>query len=296
MTSRLTDSDRSKAQHEVAIFSRVLGFAFYMTSSIRHINLPYRLAKKYRSDKPLWDLLCLAVCMKLNSKDSGLVVRRPQDMMNVFHCSYRKARRLMVQAIGCTDLFRYNPKSGFLVARTFKSGCKIFNSQKGNVYYGDDCIIVTIPSDGRISHYQISQWLRDAIIQKALKNEASSDKSTCQNLYSERRKPLTQEYIGNIAGYHQTTVSRHLRKMGRNGAISIDSHDRIAVYDLEHGEVINEMPGRKPFVCGRMAYVRDVNDYSIIDTTILCKFRHVIYNNKRRVEPKQSRILWPWEL
>lgn len=244
----------------------------------------------------MWDLLCLAICLKLNRNDSGMYVRDPRDIMRQFHCSYRKAARLMKAAAEDKTLFRYNPKTKFLVARSFEIGCDVVNSRKGEKYRQDNCIAVEKEDDGTISHYKISYKLRDFIIQKMLRTQGPSDELQCQNHpHSENRKPLTQKYIGNVAGCHQTTVSRRLKKMAANKQITILSHPKIPVVDLEHGIVLNVFDGRKPFVSGRFMYIRDVNEYTIIDNSIHCRFKHIIYNHKKRLTDNRC-IRFPWEL
>lgn len=261
-----------------------------------YINVSYRLANRYCNDKFAWDLLCLAICLKLNRNDSGMYLRDPRDIMRLFHCSYRKAKRLMDGAISAKYLFRYNPKTKFLVAKSFKRGCKVKNSQSGKRFYQDDCIAIEKSEYGTISHYEISIQLRDSLMQKAIRIQASSDELRCHNnLHSEMQKPLTQEYIGNIAGCHQTTVSRHLNKMAKQKKLSILSHEKIPVVDLEHGIVLNDFENRKPFISGRFMYIRDVNEYTILDNKIHFKFKHIIYNHKRRLTDNRK-IRMPYEL
>lgn len=260
-----------------------------------YINIPYRLVRKYRETKAEWDLLCFAICLKLNSSDSGMYLNDPRDIMRLFHCSYRKARRLMLQSISDKDLFHYNPKTKFIVARSFKRGCGFTNSHSGKVFHKDNVIVIDKEADGTISHYKTSSRLRDLLIQKMLRTQSPSDELECQNNpHSESRKPLTQEYIGNVAGCHQTTVSRRTIRMAKNKQIAIKSHAKIPVWDLEHGIVLNDIPDRKPFIVGRFAYIRDVNEYTILDNSIHFRFKHIIYNHrKRKTDNKVAHF--PWE-
>ena len=269
-------------------------------SNLKYINIPVRLLKKAKSNKQSWDMLVFAVCLKLNRNDSGMFINDPKVIMNAFHCSHRKPQRLMTQAAANTELFHYNPKSKFITANSFKRGCKIYNTHKGEAYRADSCIRIETEEDGTISHYKLSIRLHDKLIKRMLRKEAPSDEFKSRNIFhSEKRKPLTQKFIGNVAGYHQTTVSRHLRKMEKDGLIKISSHEKVPVWDIEHGIVIKVVPHRKPFISGRFAYVRDVNDYEIIDLSMLSDFRHIIYNHKLRVvnrEKKQPTVMHSWDL
>lgn len=262
-----------------------------------YINVPYRLAKRYREDKEEWDLLVFAICLKLNRNDSGIYLRNPKDLMKILHCSYRKAVRLFKQAPHNKRLFHYNPRTKFIVARSFEIGCNT-NPPKGKrkfAYRMDDVIVVTKKEDGTISHFDISSQLHDLCIDKMLRTQKPSDDLQCQPRHSETRKPLTQKFIGNCVGLCQTTVSRRLRKMETKGQIKISRHPKIPVIDLEHGIVLNDFSNRKYFISGRFAYIRDVNEYEILDETIHFRFKHLIYNHKkRRIENRIIRF--PHEL
>lgn len=280
--------------------SRVELLLYFMFSEFSkhstYINVPIRLSNKYRKDRHGWDLLVFAICLKLNKGNSGIYLTNERALMKFLHCSYRKAHRLMAQAINNTDLFRYNHKTHFLCAKSFKIGCKVSYSNRGNfVMRSDKCIAVEIGKDG-IKHNEISKQLRDKLILRLIKVKATSDELYCHNPSVQRcDRPLTQEYLGNVAGCHQTTVSRHLRKLSKDGRIKITSHDKIAVWDLEHGIVINDIPRRKPFISGRFAYIRDVNDYTILDNSIMHSYKNVIYNHKGR-QTENRIIKFHWEL
>lgn len=249
-----------------------------------YINVPVRLAKRYRRNKTMWDLLVLAICMKLNDTSSGMYIRSPRDIAKRFHCSYRKAERMMKQASQCPRLFHYNPKTKFISARSFVVGCEWFEGKNGKRFYHDTVIDIRKADDGTISHSEISRQLHDKMMLKAIKQSRPRMSSNCQlKSRSETGRPLTQKFLGNIAGCHRSTVSRHLRKVAKENGISITVHDKIPVYDLEHGEVINDIPNRKPFVSGRIAYVRDANDYEILDDEYILSFKHVIYNHPKRL-------------
>lgn len=214
-----------------------------------YINVPCRLLKRYRNDKRMWDLLVFAVCLKLNNTSSGMYIRTPRDVMRVCHCSYRKAERLIKQSTSCEELFRYNSKTQFLTAKSFKIGCDWFWGKSNKRMYDDSVVIADKESDGSISHHKISLRLRDDMMRKAIMNNRPRMSCYCQpNSRPEAKKPLTQKYLGNIAGCHRSTVSRHLRKQEKVKAISITSFDKIPVYDIEHGEVINDIPNRRPFI------------------------------------------------
>lgn len=268
-----------------------------------YINVPVRLIKRYRDDKNGWDLLVFAICLKLYSGDSGMYLRSVPQVMKLLHCSYRKAQRLMKQAASDNVLFQYNPKTKFIVAKSFTIGCKRTEAKYCNLKFGngylfhDSVIKIDVDSKDCIKHSNISRRLRDFSILRIL-GYSSSDELNCHSEHrSEARKPLTQKYLGNIAGIHQSTVSRHLRKLANddNKVIIITSHDKIPVYDLKHNVVINDIPNRHPFISGRFMYVRDANDYVILDKSIFGRFKHIIYNHpKRTVE--HFKLSGPWDI
>lgn len=262
-----------------------------------YINTPYRLVKRCRNSKPKWDLLVLAICLKLNSADSGIYLRNPKELVNTLHCSYRKAVRLFNQAPCEKTLFHYNPKTKFLVARSFEIGCKTTYSKgrRQKLFRMDDVIVVTKNEDGIISHNQISSQLRDLAIEKMLRLQKPSDDLQRQQRHSETRKPLTQNFIGNCVGLCQATVSRRLRKMEQRKEISITRHPKIIIWDLRYGVVVNDIPNRKPFISGRFACIRDVNEYEILDTSIPYRFKHIVYNHSRRHTDNRI-IQYHWQL
>lgn len=269
-----------------------------------YINVPVRLAKRYRNDKDGWDLLVFAICLKLQGGNSGMYLRSVPQVMKTLHCSFRKAQRLMKQAASNNVLFRYNPKTKFIIARRFSTGCKrtvAKNDSKlkfGDGYLFHDSVIKIDAKDKNcIKHNEISRSLRDLTILRILGYSPANELNCHSEHRSATRKPLTQKYLGNVAGVHQTTVSRHLRKMadGDDKSIAITSHDKIAVYDLEHEYQIVNIPNRRPFISGRFKYIRDANDYEILDKSIFDRFKHVIYNHpKRTVEHTKYR--GPWDI
>lgn len=271
---------------------------FYSSFSTHstYINVPRRLAKSFRKDKPMWDLLVLAICLKLNKTNSGIYVRTPRDIMRVCRCSYRKADRLIKQAIQCSKLFRYNPKTKFLSANTFVKGCDYYFNDKGKKYYYDDCFKIALGKDGIISHNELSKQLRDKLILKPIRyNQPRMSYNSLTHRPEMKKKPLTQRYLANIAGCHRTTVSRHLRKLEQKGDISIISHDKFPIYDFDHDVEVNKMPkNRWCFLSGRVAYIRDVNQYKILNERINNSFQHIIYNHKKRLT--DNKVYHHWEL
>ena len=256
-----------------------------------YVNVPYRLVKRYRKSKQSWDLLVFAICLKLNDGSSALRIDSAYRVMKMFHCSYRKAERLIEQAKDCPSLFRYYPKSNYLVAKSFKRGCDWTFSKHKKKLYCDDCIVIEKAADGIISHNEISKRLRYRVMTKAIRAYQNKMSSYCH--FSSRqgdKKPLTQEFISNIAGCHRSTVSRHLNKAAKRigndkAEIEIISHPVIPVYDLIDDTVINIVPNmdnRKPFIRGHYACVRETNDYVLVDDKFNYMFKHIIYNHKQR--------------
>lgn len=225
--------------------------------------------------------------------------------MKLFHCSYRKAERMLKQAAADTRLFRYNPKTKYLVARSFKIGCEWFWNKKGTKkLYSDDCIVIEIPENGIISHNEISKRLRDRLMIKAIKAyQTKTMSSNCHFISRQGNlKPLTQKFISNIAGCCRSTVTRHLNKAAKQtedkkSGLTITSYPIIPVYDMIDGEVINDIPNmdkRKTFVRSHYACVRDANDYELTDEKFNYIFKHIVYNCKKR--RTENKILQHWEV
>lgn len=196
------------------------------------------------------------------------------------------------------ELFDYNPKTHFLSAKSFKIGAEWFEDKHGNRMYHDSVMTLEKEPDGTIAHYKLSRQLRDKMMLRQLSAKSSSDELQRQpNHRPEMRKPLTHKYLANIAGVSRSTATRHLNKLskGDDRILNVTTHDKVAVYDVEHDIVIKEIPNRKTFISGRFAYVRDANDYSFVDGNHSKQFKHVIYNHRGR--RTNNRILkYPWEL
>lgn len=269
-----------------------------------YINVPYRLAKRYRKNKRMWDLLVFAICLKLYSGSSALRVDSAYKVMKMFRCSYRKAERLIEQAKNCPALFSYYPNAQYLVARSFKRGCEwTWNKRQNKKLYRDDCIAIEKKSDGIISHYEISTRLRDMLMYKAIKAYQNKMSSNCHFISRQGTiKPLTQKFISNIAGCCRSTVTRHLNKAAKQtkdkkSEIKITSHPIIPVYDILDGEVINDIPNmdkRKTFIRSHYACVRDANEYELTDEKFNYIFKHIIYNHKGR--RTQNKVYQHWEI
>lgn len=259
-----------------------------------YINVPKRLAKAYRRDRYGWDLLVLAICLKLHRGDSGFYPS-VRNIMLTFHVSHAKAKRLLEGAMNDKELFNYNPYTNFLSAKAFKDR----DDRRNN--YSQYCLVCDckIGDKGEriIRHQEISRQLRDNLILCPVNAQMHMDEfHTVNNPRLVGKRALTQKHLGNIAGCHQTTVSRHLRKMEQREEITITAHDPIPVRDIEHDIVFRRIPFRKTFVKFGFEWVRDANEYTINSYSLGKRFKHIYYNNEHRTGENRSHLMDGFDL
>lgn len=263
------------------------------------LNIPLSMLKRYRGDKRLWELFVFAVCLKCVSGSSGI---HPDVMLvrKLMRCSHYKAERMIKRAKHCSELFYYNEKKNFLVARSFTRGklekATYYSRNKEYVAYRATCFKFRYEHTESISHIDTSRMLRDKLITSAIyaksrKNDLPIVVKKSFSTRSERAEALSTMKLAHIAGMHHSTVSRHLRKMEKTNLVKVTRHPFIKVADFYSGELLTDNKAlleRKPFLRQGYLVVRDANDYKL---TSACadKFVNVIFNHEKRRQRNYSK-------
>lgn len=258
------------------------------------LNIPMKLMKRYRKDKSLWELFVFAVCLKCLKGSSGI----HPDVMKIRHlmkCSHNKAKRMIERAKRCGELFYYNERKNFLVAKTFTHGKLNKTMWQGEAMYSAYCYKFEYEPQPVVSHFSISQTLRDRLILCAMNaKQRKNDFLIVANnsTRSERAKALSALKLSKIAGVHHTTATRHINKMERKGIVNVKRHDFIKVADWHSGEQLTdnaELLSRQAFLRQGYLVVKDCNEYR------LCgayggRFTNIIFNHKKRHKRNYSRL------
>lgn len=263
-------------------------------TAIDILNIPLKLLKRYRKDKSLWELFVLAVCMKINSGDSAIKNPTPTLIKRFFGCSYYKAERLLNKAKQCNELFAYYEKADLLIARSFTHNKlerrEYCSGRTTFVAYKTFCYKLRYNSSDKISHYNLSRLLKDKLLIYAMKaRQLKNDLPAVANnnkisTRSHRFHALYQRKLAALAGVHRTTVSRHVRKMERQGELRIIESDLIVIANRRTGQLYtnNEMLlCRRPFAHHDYLCVRDAFEY-IVASNNKDTFVNIIFNHRGR--------------
>lgn len=252
------------------------------------------MMKRYRKDKSMWELFIFAVCIKCLKGSSGIY----PDIMKVRHmmkCSHNKAKRMIERAKCCDELFYYNQKKNYLVARTFTHGKLNKTQWEGGIAYSAYCFKFEYIPSPVISHYETSQFLRDRLILCAISaKERKNDFQIVANLStrSERAKALSALKLSHIAGVHHTTATRHINKLEQKGIVKVNRFDFVKVADFRSGEVFTDNPmllSRQPFFRQGYLVVKDCNEYRLCGD-VGGRFTNIIFNHKKRHKHNFSRL------
>lgn len=252
-----------------------------------------KLMKRYRTDKPTWELFIFSVCLKMAYGSSAVHPSVPV-VRKLMNCSYYKAERMIERAKRENYLFRYYPEANLLIARSFTHG----RLQKNEYRYGAKtvtaysafCHKFRFDRDGQISHMEVSRRLRDALLVHAMKaRQLKNDLSTVvsANKTSTRSNRSTALYsvkLARIAGCHHTTVSRHIAKMEKTGDVSVYRPAYTPVAYRRTGVMLTDdrrLTERRRFPKGDYEVVRDANEYFVSDKNSDV-FVNVIFNHRER--------------
>lgn len=265
-------------------------FFFLFAMHKETLNIPLKLMRRFRKDKQLWELFIFAVCIKCVKGSSGI----HPDVMSVrrmMRCSHNKAKRMIERAESCPELFYYNKKKNYLVARSFTHGKlekKHYRWRNSEfVAYSAYCYKFRYEPSETISHNGMSLFLRDRLILYSVnaKERKNDFLIVARNsTRSERSKALSVKRLSHIAGIHHTTVSRHIRKLEASDTLSVTRHDYVKVADFVSGQPLTNDPSllkRKPFLRQGYLVVKDANEYRF-GSACADVFTNVIFNHAKR--------------
>lgn len=238
-------------------------------------------------------LLSFWVCIKLTYGDSAY---RPSidGIMKDFGCGHKTAKRLYehVTAVGDnSQLFRYNPKTNLLVARTWKlcPNTKPVRFSKDGVAKMKYCSKIKKPRYVTINN--VIATMRCALMKVAIDEKKRSDKFLSGNdkysSCSDRSQALNQKKMGRFINAHRTTAGRLLKRMEADGDITVSRKPLQEVYDLRHDvwtvdddtRTMFRLDSRHIIVVNGRGYVRDANEYFPKERTSF----NVIINAHNRV-------------
>lgn len=206
---------------------------------------------------------------------------------------------MIERAKQCSELFSYNKKRNTIVARSFTRG-KLQKStytlgKEERIAYSAYCYKLRHEYNGTISHFIVSQFLRDRLLlcpicAKQRKNDFILVAKSSTRI--DRAKALSAKKFSRLFGMHHTTATRHLRKLENQGQISVRRHSFIKVADFYSGELLTNdkrLLSRKPFLRQGFLVVKDANEYK---TTNLNEdvFTNVIFNHAKRHSHNYSRL------
>lgn len=270
------------------------------------LNIPIKLMKRYRKDRADWELFIFAVCLKCLDSSSAIHPTVPL-VRKLMGCSYYKAERMIERAKSCDELFRYYPEANLLIARSFTKGklkkTTTYLSKTIFVSYSAFCYKFRFEEAETVSHIAVSRKLQDALLIHAIKARQLKNALHCnvdgkakiQDSRSNRPTALHSRKLGRIAGCHQSTATRHLRKMEDNGELTVLRHDFIPVIDHRRNVAVTddkELLRRRPFPRQGFLVVKDCNEY-IMAPTNTDVFVNVIFNHKgrrRNQKPKTKNV------
>lgn len=270
-------------------------------NNTKTLNIPYALIWEYRNDKQKRDLLAFAVCLKMLYGSSAFhpSVSLVRSLMN---CRSEKAQRLLEQAKNCPELFYYNEKKNFLVAKNLVRPYII----EQWVEIGKDRILsksaychkFEYDPNERVSHYDVANKIFNVIILCGIAQfvrednfikvgDVTTQSSTCPD----RKKAITQRRMAKTLNCHHSTISRRIKKLEAKGIISVNRYPIVMIMHTQSGtryKSDNNFYNRRAFCIGAFAYVREANEYNL-GTNWNFKCCNVIFNHKDRLRHNVSK-------
>lgn len=269
---------------------------FYHEAQHQYINVSVDYMERAVKHSFHAQLMSFWLCLKFNRGDSAY---RPtiSGIMKDFGCGHTTAKRIYehVTTVGDNLLFRYNPETNLLVAKTWKLAatpkhCAIAPKKKALMAY---CVKVIKPHHLTIK--EAVKAMKSALIKVAISEVQRQDKflteGTTFSSCSDRRNALNQRKLGRRANCHRSTASRLLKRMELNGEITVTRHRLVAVKDLVHDVWVldedtvksNLIDKRNLIPIGKIAYVRDANEYHLTKFGTEREVRNVIINYATRI-------------
>lgn len=260
------------------------------------LNIPIDIIKRYKASKAEKELLAFAIGIKCLYSNSVLTDVTPYKVMKLFHVSHDKAKRLINGALN--DSFLFSVKGGSFLANTFKS--KEIKRSIGRTpfnYTSDYCYKLNK------KEYSIRMLVHElnCIMLLCAVNSIDRDNFPQSNGKPKQKrcaltKDLTLRKLGNISGSSKSTAHRLMNEMFRNGVISkTRAHGEMVIHTVNANTVEEwrKRTGRKHFIYNPKdgsGWIVIPCSYSICDRGTTEKYKHVIYNHKKRVESSNFKV------
>lgn len=261
------------------------------------LNIPIVLVKRYKASKAEKELLAFAIGIKCLYSNSVLTNVTPYKVMRLFHVSHDKAKHLIDGARNDSSLFTVTGNN--LLVKTFKSK-EIKKSRGRNPYkYTSDYCYKLNKKD-----YSIRVLVRELnrIMLLCAVNSIDRDNFPLRSGKPQNKKrcaltkDLTLHKLGNISGVSKSTAHRLMNDMYQNGIITKTSARGEMVIHSVNAVTVEEWrkrTGRKHFIYNPKdgsGWIVTPCSYSICDRGTTERYKHVIYNYKKRLQASNRRI------
>ena len=254
---------------------------------VNKINIPTELLKFGRFDKDFLELLALSVCIKISHVDSQLRNVSPMRIMEIAHCGYAKAKKLMNQAKANTDLFTYNERKNILFAKNFKEPyIRTITDKRGNSH--KSCYFFKLER----KEYQLRQLvciMHDALFKNCINAQERSDEFQGKNKHFmfKAKMPLTQKNIAKVAGLNNTKAVYRMRvRLEKQGDISYSKPQFLYKTNCLSDEALKHQRLADTFMIidqkNGTGYVLSRAQYSIKNRDVTNQFKHVILDHSKR--------------
>lgn len=291
-------------------FPFLYGSSFWLNKKddsrvVRTINVPISLISRLKAEKSSIEMLACAIIIKNKYQNSTLYDLSLKNIMQLFHVSHRKAKQLL-ERFSQSELFVYDRQRNRLFAKSFKSKeKKVFGKGKKKYEaFADYCYKMQMQKDIRLR--DAVRELRDMMLVCTIDSlekgnfKNVGDYQTDSFVGTPNNKAMTQKRLAGISGMCRSTVCRHLQKMigeGKVGKTRIVAECVIPnlTADTER-EWMDAHPGKGFFAWHSVdfgnwsGWQHHGTEYTILLRSLSDRFRHVIYNYRRRAktEPKTS--------
>jgi hypothetical protein len=267
-----------------------------------NLNIPLRLLKEYCKSKKDKELLAFAIGMKLLYRSSMMNHVTSRKVASEFHIGNLKAIRL-IHAAYQSNLFQHNFRS--LTASCMKDK-ELKCAKNGFVYTSDMCVKFHKQDfqEGNFSLKNIVRKIDEVLILQPINyhEERESDSFRCthkrQGCYA--GEPFSSSYrrLGQFAGISRYSARRvvkrlvaekklEVRSFKLTFAVPVCSTEALHEYFKTHHNcsiIVNPYDGS--------GWMKEPTYYRIIDRGVESIFRHVIWNNEKRIARQEERV---WE-
>lgn len=253
------------------------------------LNIPIDIIKRYKATKSDKELLAFSIGIKCMFSNSVITAVTPYKVMNLFHVSHSRAKRLIDEAK--SDIGLFTVQGDRITANTFKS--KEIKKSIGRTpfaYTSDYCYKL------HKKEYSIRELVLELnrIILLCAVNSIDRDNFPQSNGKPKQNrcaltKDLTLRKLGNISGTSKSTAHRLMNDMYSSGTLNKTSaHGEMVIPSVNSASVEEwrKRTGKKHFIYNPKdgsGWIVIPCSYSIKDRNLTERFKHVIYNHKKRV-------------